>query len=330
MKEMPQIVVQRLLARQGGAEVHAHPDPNFLSAYGDGLLGAGERLQITEHLARCSDCREVAFVSLPAITADLGQVVSVHGPTWSWSVLRWSAAMACVAIIGCVVALNFREHRRASQQIAANSVPAIAVTPADGTVAAPVASSASPSGLSEASSERKESAKKGVAALANSNDEPVASTATPSSGAVPRSLSGASADQGMRQAFAPESDSLSPALASRMVVATAPLWTLTADGGLQRSLDGGKTWAGILVAPNVHFLAVSALKSEIWVVGECGAVYHSNDAGQSWHQVKPAVAGESLSADVTGVQFVDAAHGSLITGAATWLTDDGGETWRKR
>ena len=118
------------------------------------------------------------------------------------------------------------------------------------------------------------------------------------------------------------------AVASGLIL--APRWTLAADGVLQRSLNGGKTWETIGVAANVKLRAVTAVGNEIWVGGDGGALYHSSDAGGSWTQVQPTMDGTSLSADIIGLEFVDTQHGRVTTaGGENWSTSDGGQSWRK-
>ena len=110
---------------------------------------------------------------------------------------------------------------------------------------------------------------------------------------------------------------------------SAPRWTLSADGALQRSFDSGKTWQTIPVASNVVFRALAANDSDIWVGGAAGALYHSSDAGQHWVQVKPVADGKPLTADIVTVEFSDAQHGKLTTSNhETWTTSDAGDTWQ--
>ena len=105
-------------------------------------------------------------------------------------------------------------------------------------------------------------------------------------------------------------------------------WTLSPDGSVQRSLDSGKTWQTIPVAGNIVFRALAANDSDIWVGGSAGALFHSADAGQHWDQIKPSVDGKPLAADIIGLKFSDALHGSLTTSSSQiWNTSDGGSSW---
>jgi photosynthesis system II assembly factor YCF48-like protein len=110
----------------------------------------------------------------------------------------------------------------------------------------------------------------------------------------------------------------------------APLWTLSADGVLQRSFDSGKTWGTIPVASNVVFRALAANDSDIWVGGAAGALYHSSDAGQHWVRVYPVADGNPLTADIVTVEFNDPQHGKLtVSDHEIWTTINAGDTWQK-
>src|SRR2546425_10552609 len=108
-----------------------------------------------------------------------------------------------------------------------------------------------------------------------------------------------------------------------------PRWNLSSEGILQRSFDG-RTWQAVPVADNAVFRAVSAVGPEIWVGGNAGSLYHSSDSGQHWTQVKPAVNGSPLTADIVGIEFADAQHGKLTTSnRETWTTSDAGQSWTR-
>src|SRR5947207_2415281 len=114
-----------------------------------------------------------------------------------------------------------------------------------------------------------------------------------------------------------------------LAVNLTPRWNLSSEGMLQRSFDG-KTWQTVPVADNAVFRAVSAVGPEIWVGGNRGSLYHSSDSGQHWTQVKPAVNGSPLIADIVGIEFADAQHGKLTTGnRETWTTSDAGQSWTR-
>ena len=108
-----------------------------------------------------------------------------------------------------------------------------------------------------------------------------------------------------------------------------PRWTLAADGGLQRSSDAGKTWENVTVQPGAVFRALSAQGQEIWAGGAAGLLYHSADAGRHWTRVTPVFANQTLSADITNIDFSDVHHGKLTTTSGEiWTTSDTGQSWQ--
>ncbi len=136
---------------------------------------------------------------------------------------------------------------------------------------------------------------------------------------------------GIEGGVAPRLTAAPRARPAMLVPVVAPRWTLTSDGTLQRSLDFGRSWQTIPVASQASFRALAASGKDIWVGGSKGALYHSTDAGQDWTQVQPVAAGQSLADDIIGVEFPDVLHGKLTTSnKETWITEDGGQTWRKQ
>ncbi|HEV2716089.1 MAG TPA: YCF48-related protein, partial [Terriglobales bacterium] len=106
--------------------------------------------------------------------------------------------------------------------------------------------------------------------------------------------------------------------------------TLSPEGRLQRSLDGGETWKTIPLSSKTVLRAVSATDQEIWVGGDAGALYHSTDSGQHWAQITPAVNGEPLTSDIIGIEFTDSRRGKLTTSDhENWITGDAGQTWTR-
>ena len=62
MEQLPKIVGQRL---QAVSRAEAHPDANLLTAFAEKSLLPREQTQILEHLAACSECREVVAQAQP-------------------------------------------------------------------------------------------------------------------------------------------------------------------------------------------------------------------------------------------------------------------------
>jgi len=113
MAEIPKIVSQRLHAAVGDG---IHPDPDLITAFVEKSLRKPERVQVLEHLSRCTSCREM--VALSATQPDVAGAVSVVPAStgWlSWPVLRWGAALACVIVVGAAVTLR---HQPGAPQVA--------------------------------------------------------------------------------------------------------------------------------------------------------------------------------------------------------------------
>lgn len=111
MAEIPEIVRSRL--KQQSAEVSAvHPDANLLAAFAERTLAPRERDVVTEHLARCADCREylaVAFAAQEREPAAESRLTPAR-PRRRWFLAwRWlaPAAVACCIV---AVALQYYVH----------------------------------------------------------------------------------------------------------------------------------------------------------------------------------------------------------------------------
>src|SRR5438876_740787 len=115
MSQLPQIVRERLRA---SAPPGAHPDADVLTAFWEHSLAANERAVVTEHLARCGDCREILALALPAShSAQADEVHAVRpSQTWlSWPVMRWGFAVAGIATVAGVGVVQYRSHTGPTQ-----------------------------------------------------------------------------------------------------------------------------------------------------------------------------------------------------------------------
>lgn len=148
----------------------------------------------------------------------------------------------------------------------------------------------------------------------------------------------------------------------------SPRWSISAVGGLQRSLDKGKTWQNVYPdvsalpivsgastvmggpmtpaaqpdsmrgqgslktsANPIFFRAVVAAGNEVWAGGSNAALFHSSDGGNRWTRVLPSFSGTALTGDVLSVEFPDPQHGTVTTSTPEiWTTSDGGQTWHKQ
>jgi len=106
MQNVPEIVRRRLKAAAPSAD---HPDANALTAFAERSLGQDERALVLEHLGRCSDCRDIVALALPAMEP----VETAWRPAatgWlTWPALRWGFAAAGIVAIS---ALGVVEYQR--------------------------------------------------------------------------------------------------------------------------------------------------------------------------------------------------------------------------
>ncbi len=393
---VPKIVLGRLRRASNPGN---HPGPDLLTAFAEHALAKRERLHVLEHLAQCSECREIVSLARPEIAEPQTslKLFSLRSP-----ILRWSAVAACVVVVGAVVTTRhlaqknvetrvtakapFSDTKDASQGVdlktdltaklqpqplakqdsvlshglakqrkeaAANSRALAVNAEKAGTakkepLAAAVPAAPSPALLSKAmdQEQQKKITYDSLGSAAKSGNEAVMNetVATSASVEVADARPGKAKDAKDSRMKAPMAVSsgvggaAAPVTANQMIESRAelnrsvnltPRWNLSSEGMLQRSFDG-KTWQTVPVADNAVFRAVSAVGPEIWVGGNRGSLYHSSDSGQHWTQVKPAVNGSPLIADIVGIEFADAQHGKLTTSnRETWTTSDAGQSWTR-
>ena len=347
MAEIPKIVSQRL---QAIATMGDHPDPNLLGAFVERSLGKRERVQVLEHLSRCTTCREI--VSLSAAPPEMTHAVSgpVSRAWFSWPVLRGAALVACVMVVGAVLTLRQKhEGRQISATIAEGRPGETQLPMPNSAIEKKVPSLQIPAPVAKPVFAAKQTASRQKAITANpangSYDAAPSSavemaearTGSPFAEVPGRAKDAAAESQGSQAEKASGG-----ALARRNMVSAAasdapipsnlaPRWTLSSDGTLQRSLDSGRTWQTIPVSSQTIFRALAANGLDIWVGGAAGALFHSSDAGQHWTQIKPMVNGEALEDDIIGVEFTDTLHGKLTSSIEEiWTTADAGLTWQKQ
>ncbi len=108
-------------------------------------------------------------------------------------------------------------------------------------------------------------------------------------------------------------------------------WAVGLGGLVERSTDGGATWAAQPTGSDADLWSVAFADADHGcVVGgqatadEPGVILRTTDAGADWSDVTPA----GLTATLTNVSFSDATHGWVGTAVGTVLkTTDGGATW---
>jgi hypothetical protein len=119
MQNVPKIVGQRLKAAIPASN---HPDANVLTAFAERSLAEGERAVVLEHLGRCSDCRDIVALALPA-TEPVQAIASPSRSGWlTWPSLRWRLATAGIVAIAALGVVQYHRGGRSLSQ--ASTAPA--------------------------------------------------------------------------------------------------------------------------------------------------------------------------------------------------------------
>ncbi len=393
MQKIPQIVTERLKA---GAAVSGHPDSNLLTAFGERSLPEPERTGVLSHLALCADCREIVALALPATESVATASVAVRRPWFTWPAFRWGFVTAGVALITIGI-VEFQRHQPANsaalvgKQAKAESIATNLQIPAASQTSSPVPASASRPGASAkattlAKKMNRVVAEGAIRAKQKSEKAPGLILGAPGMVGVEaqnQAVSTKTSDKDIasqqlqspaEQFFGDNARPLTRAkpadiapsepAANRLLA--SPRWSISALGGLQRSLDKGKTWQNVYpdvsalpIVPGtviggpvipaaqpdsmrgqgslktsanpIFFRAVVAAGNEVWAGGSNAALFHSSDGGNRWTRVLPSFSGTALTGDVLSVEFPDPQHGTVTTSTPEiWTTSDGGQTWQKQ
>src|ERR1700726_2552136 len=127
MQNVPKIVQARLQRPTPEASLR-HPDADLLTAFAEQSLGESEREHVTEHLARCGDCREVVAMALPPTEPVLRPTSSPSRGGWlsgswlNWPVLRWGAVAAGFVLVTSVGILQYKQHTHQNAALVSSPV----------------------------------------------------------------------------------------------------------------------------------------------------------------------------------------------------------------
>ena len=121
MENVPKIVRERLGAAM---PVDPHLDADVLTAFAERSLPEVDRDTVLEHLARCSDCREVLALALPQPEATQTVIAPARGGWLTWPALRWGfVAAGGVAIISLGI-LQYQRHAQSVTMVARQTASA--------------------------------------------------------------------------------------------------------------------------------------------------------------------------------------------------------------
>jgi hypothetical protein len=110
-----------------------HPDADLLTAFAEKSLQGGERARVTDHLARCEDCREIVALALPVIEDTIttgARPAPISRTGWF---LRWGVVAAGITLAASVgvVQLRQRHPSPAADSLQRQEVAATTPVPAD-------------------------------------------------------------------------------------------------------------------------------------------------------------------------------------------------------
>jgi hypothetical protein len=359
-------VIETLLgSRHADEHGNACMDAESLAAWIDGGLSADARARVEHHAADCARCQ--ALLASMARTAPPLE----DRPWWRSAMAKWVVPIAAVATAVVVwVAVERDSDRLPPSQTTVTETAKTANEPS-APVAARREAVPSPAGpensLSAATAPARRidnlqpqgqggagGAARGQTAMA-APLEPVAPPAPspaplpppPAATSVESSPQSSAQSKSAPQAVAETvivTDATASRLAAREVVGgigpgiyeiASPnpnyRWRIVPPASIQRSTDGGRTWAvvdpvparaGAAPAPASLTGGASPALDVCWIVGRNGVVLLSTD-GATWH---PRPIPESL--DLTSVRATDATHAVVTTTTGRqFSTADGGMTW---
>jgi hypothetical protein len=379
------------LARE--AAPAAHPSPDVLTSFVERSLSGDEKQQVTDHLARCAECREIIFLASNAshepvaemeedehLVAAMGRRASVFAarapaaeamttvqlaekPQRKWFPrLIWGVPVAAtVAVIAGLLVQQRIGPSRPTPQLASNEVrnipppqamprpmaspPAAVAAPVkpvlakptrpDHTKSAPSSTYDAMAVVAEQPEAAEGEAKSELPVHVNSfRGTPAAPLGGPvisperavaSARALGTPIAGAAGARNgaTGQLFA------APQVSNDAAKALHPRWRITAEGQLEQSTPFG--WTRALPDKTAIFRVVSVVGNHIWVGGNGGALFHSNDGGQTWSQVALTSSSGGETSDIVSIRFDDPQNGMVIAESGSrYLTADGGSTWSRQ
>lgn len=339
MTELPKIVVQKLRRAE---LVSPHPDANVLAAFSERLLAESEHATVLQHLAQCSECRQIVVLALPETEVARRIAFSSARPWFTAPVLRWGAVAAAAVV--AAIAIGVHEHApQETAKVADFSRVQNGKPPADTVSRNEVPLSSQPTQAESKKAgipprDKKLAAKKASPQLAKARTAPVLPMASvvanraeqamnvPAEGMAQEQIQASAAPAPQPLASANEdvvrAKPAQMATAARAAAPPArrymysgppilsespPIWKVSADGALQSSVDGGETWSEV----NVN--ARSGMNLD-----------HFSSNAKAKDQ--PSSVPPPVFRAVTSIQFEVWAGG---TNATLYHSSDAGATWTR-
>lgn len=125
-----------------------------------------------------------------------------------------------------------------------------------------------------------------------------------------------------------ETAGLGTAPRAKAVMSPPMLWRVTKSGELQQSKDSGSSWHTVLGEHPSRFRAVAFSGATVWAGGDDGALWSSQNNGETWRKLAPSADGRSPRGAVQRIQLTAPGGVAFKTKAGeVWTSADGGSTW---
>ena len=124
-------------------------------------------------------------------------------------------------------------------------------------------------------------------------------------------------------------DSMSVEL-NKLVMTDEHSGYISGYGVVLKTTDGGHNWA-ILDVKNDNFTGIHILnKTEIWVCGIAGSIYHSTNGGQNWDKLRNGNSLANKRYALKDIYFSDSQKGWAVGEEGLVIyTEDGGNNWKE-
>jgi hypothetical protein len=357
--ELPKSIRSALAQK---AAVTTHPSADVLTAFAEHTLSGGENERVANHLAGCSECREVLYLASAAEESYAAEsqpelkVTSTPRPRWTPRLAWLVSGVAGIAIVGGLLRQQYldRSGSKVEQVAQVHTQPPpseFRAAPPELTATAPRAEKPPHAATAKTPEPDRASGEKADVAAKKSAppsvpESPVATDIAQSTPAnqPPTTVIGGSGDSinlvaptqnafaeaqsgSSRQSFA-ALQSASPPLGLMRKVPATKTWRVTPEGQLEHFSATG--WTSTLTDQPAKFRCVAESPNGVWAGGSQGELFHSKDGGGHWNQIALPVPPDGKDDAIVSIHFADPRHGFVVTeNGARYISSDGGTNWQK-
>ncbi len=359
--ELPKSIRSALAQKES---LTTHPSADVLTAFSEHALSTGENERVADHLARCSECRQVLYLAgsvdeqHAAETEPAAEVDLRPRPGWMPKLAWIATGVVAVAIVGGVlVQRHFVDHNSSEKgaqvaQMAARPAP---IVPEPETSSPPVltAEVAKPTHSAKAKPSQAGKVSHQASDMAAMKPPPPNTPEAPAVASAPQPkpanqppgevIAGAASsfDVGgpTQNSFAerPEASKAQSFASAQLQGAPMGLmrksaaikaWRVTPEGHLEHLAPTG--WTSVLTDQPVKFRVVAASPNGLWAGGSHGELFHSEDDGAQWTEIALPVPPDQKNDPIATIHFADLQHGIVVTeSGARYTTSDGGKNWQR-